>query len=121
MKKQNKTKEVMKLVNKWSERLGKDTSPSNQITNSFDHMLEMKELDGLSSTNPQTTPSSNGQFRPPHDPNKDDGIIVEWSTGEDERNSAIKETRDVLTGNSSVFNTTETDITEDDIPVDPED
>jgi hypothetical protein len=111
MRKQNKTKEAMKLVNKWSERLGKDTSPNNKITNSYDHMLETKELDGLTKDRPPE--GLNGSQ---HDPNDGDGILVEWSTDKEERNSAINEVRTVLTGESMNDTTGSADITEDDIP-----
>lgn len=114
--KQRKSADMMRLVKKWASRLGKSfTKEDTPIYNGFDHLIESKELDGLSSTKPTDT---NGVY----DPNKDEGLLVEWSVDKSDRDSVIAEVYNVLTGNS--FTAGEADnglITEDDLPLTTDD
>lgn len=111
--KQNKSAESMRLVKKWASRLGKSLfKEDDPIYNGFDHLIESKELDGLSSTKPSKT--SNGIY----DPNGDAGLLVEWSINKADRDSAINEVYNVLTDKKSINEEADNGlITEEDLPL----
>jgi len=109
-KKQGRRKEAMKLVERWATRLGKPVIKEDiELSSGFDHFLAQNELDGLSA-NPSESSGLNI-----HDPNNDHDLIIEWSVNKTERDSAINETYNVLTG--SVEQSGGSEITEDDLPV----
>lgn len=110
-KKQGRRKEAMKLVERWANRIGRPIIKEDiELSSGFDHFLTQNELDGLSA-NPS---ESNGLNI--HDPNRDPGLIIEWSVNKAERDSAIHETYNVLTG-STEQPSGGSEITEDDLPV----
>lgn len=122
LKKQGKGKEAKTILERWAKRLGKTVEREERDYNSgFDHMISMKELDGLSGTVP--LPKAEKEVKDPieaiHDPNKDREVLVEWSVDPEQRNEAIREVYDVLLAGEqahlreSVMND---DITEADIP-----
>lgn len=112
--KRGQRKEAMKIVRKWADRLGKDEPMEHNPISGFNHLLEMKELDGLSSSNENLTNGKPGKY---HDPNSDEGLLVEWSVSPDDRDEAIKEVYDVLTAGTQSENIGESDeITERDLP-----
>jgi hypothetical protein len=91
MHKQSRSKESMRLLKKWASRLGKSFSrDDNPIYNGFDHMIESKELDGLSRSRPKNTDGI-------YDPNNDSGLLVEWSVNKSDRDAVISEVYKVLT------------------------
>jgi len=94
-------------MEKWADRFGKSDDEKSEINNGYDHLIEIKELDGLTKT------TSKDDLYDSDDP----GLLVEWSVDEEERDSAIKEVKRVLTGDSAPI-TQSSVITEDDLPVD---
>jgi hypothetical protein len=75
--------------------------------------MERKELDGLSKSHPQRNHDGESQI---HDPNKDLGLLVEWSVSADLRNDAIKEVYDVITAGEHLSEAVDSgEITEEDI------
>lgn len=108
----------MKFVRKWAGRLGKDSSPKErEFLSGFDHLIESKELDGLSA-DPVSPHENNGTGDYIHNPNRDKNLLVEWSVDDDLRDEAITEVRNVITisegGNSE---SDDDEITEGDLPV----
>lgn len=112
MRKQGRRRDAKKIIERWAQRLGKDTmSDSHTPISGFNHLLEMKELDGLSSTEPSAIDSTY------HNPNHDDGLLVEWSVQEKDRDEAIAECLNVLVGDLLTHETDIEEITESDLPV----
>lgn len=88
MRKRRKKKEFMQR--QWDKR--------NTPRSSFDYLVEMKELDGLSTGSKSNPSSRNGKpvGSMPHNPNSDDGLLVEWSVGKKAREEAITEIASLL-------------------------
>jgi len=111
LRKQGKMDAAKKIMERWANRMGKFKSPDDTTFHSgFQHILENNELDGLSSS------ESKG---PTEFDSDDEGILVDWSVDEEEREAVIKEVLDVLTVGEAQEEADEDDelITEDDIPV----
>lgn len=120
LRRQGRMNDAMKIVQRWATRLGKFQSPDGiEFHSGFQHLLESNELDGLSSDSPGSHAESNGKASSVHNPNKDKGLLVEWSVDEEERDSAIKEVYNVLVAGEVNEETTDEDdmITEEDLPV----
>ena len=119
LRKQGKMDEKGRIVKKWAARMGRFTSPSDrEFSSGFQHVLESKELDGLT-TDSSPHSESDGQVSSIRDPNEDNGLLVEWSVDCGERNSAIQEVYNVLMaeeGRQTVEDEEEM-ITEEDIPI----
>ena len=92
MRKQQDRKGARKIVDKWMERLGKTAFTDREYHSGFDHLLESKELDGLTTSPMEDSSGANIQ-----DPNDTEGLLVEWSVSDQERNEAITEVLNVLT------------------------
>lgn len=107
------------ILERWAKRLGKDVKKSPVEYNSgFDHILQNHELDGLTksemATNQILGESVSGSSTYENDPN----LLVGWNIDSNIRNEAIKEVYNVLTNNTEVSNSSDSDdITEDDIPI----
>lgn len=116
--KQGKRKEALNIIRTWAHRLGRDTEPQEyNPLSGFTYLLETKELDGLSSSKPNVG-ELNGKPAHYYNPNKDTGLLVEWSVPDDLRDEAIKEVYDVLTLGGVAQPSEESDeITEEDLPV----
>lgn len=118
MRKDEKRKKILETTRKWANRLGKDlANDDNVASNNFNHLIETKELDGLTISRGEINSESGGaKF---FDPNHDTGLLVEWSVPKDLRDEAIKEVYEVLTiGEASEGGLSESDeITDDDLPV----
>lgn len=69
----------------------------NKVNSAFPNLLESKELDGLSKSKPPV--GCGGVFNP----NKDDGILIEWSVSEDERTMVLEEVSNLLKYTSNVI------------------
>jgi hypothetical protein len=88
----------------------------------FDNLLEMNELDGLSTSEDGADSEvlTEESLDPPHDPNADDELLVGFTVDDEERSSAIGETRTMLMASSDESEGTEaddnTEITENDLP-----
>lgn len=109
---QGKRKEIMEIVERWAQRLGKpNQSEEIQFCSGFAHLMEMKEFDGLSRTVPP-----NGDHKI-HDPNDDVELLVEWSVDKTLRDEVIKEVMDVITVGSVQRESGSDEITESDLPV----
>jgi len=119
MRKQNRIGDAMKIVRRWAERLGKPLfTESRSFQNAYQGMMESKEFDGLSKNAPHKPSELNGDGALHiHDPNRDPGLLVEWSVPKDMRDDAIKEVYDVLTVGESVIKEDSDDITEADLPL----
>jgi len=110
MRKERSKAARIKLVERWAKRAGKlSTADDREFISGFDHLLESKELDGLS----MTVVSSSDAI---HDPNDDHGLLVEWSVPTDLRNAAIKEVLDVITVGGIVEEDLDDEIQFSDIP-----
>ena len=113
MRKQGRIRESRKIINKWVERLGRTASTNREFHSGFDHLLEMKELDGLTKSEMHNSSGANIQ-----NPNSTDGLLVEWSVGEEERQVAIKEVLSVLkSGTVNDLPSDENVVTDEDIAV----
>lgn len=113
MRKQGRIRESRKIINKWVERLGRTASTNREFHSGFDHLLEMKELDGLTKSEMHNSSGANIQ-----NPNNTDGLLVEWSVGEEERQVAIKEVLSVLkSGTVNDLPSDENVVTDEDIAV----
>lgn len=113
MRRQGRRKDARKIVEKWAKRLGKDTiSENSEPISGYNHLLEMKELDGLSATEPEII--NDGIY---HDPNNDEGLLVEWSVKDKLREEAIADSMNVLLGDSPIRTSETEEITENDLPV----
>lgn len=115
-KKQGKRKEVMSIVEKWAKRLGKNTISEDMETyNGFDHMIDTKELDGLTKNEES---GKDQDPKSPRNPNEDSELLVEWSVDEDDRASAISETYAVIMEGVEpvVSEEEEGEVTHEDIP-----
>lgn len=112
-KKDNDRVGVKNILQKWAERLGKPSSAEDhQFRSGFQHILETKELDGLSKSQPRFEDDS-GIHDPAHDP----GLLVEWSVDKNIRDEVIREVYDVITAGESRFPVSRDDeITENDLP-----
>lgn len=119
MRKQGKINESSKIVKKWAARLGKFISPDDkQFSSGFQYFLESKELDGLSADGPRMETNQESGRLSIHNPNKDEGLLVEWSVDKEERDSAIGEVYNVLMIDEKEEESSgEELITEEDIPV----
>lgn len=120
MHKQRKSADAMRLVKKWASRLGKPFSRGeNPIYNGFDHLIESKELDGLSKNKPNSSVSNGRSITESiHDPNSDDELLVEWSVNKSDRDAVISEVYNVLMGKTDGNSEVSEDslITEEDLP-----
>jgi len=143
LRKQGKKAESMTILKKWAQRLGKSqiAEDTRRFHSGFQHLLESNELDGLATGDSEDSEENSDEMisdseNPDemisesleddrcdiidkiHNPNDDNGIMVEWSVDEEERDSAIRETYDVLTIGTSEEKTREDEstITDDDIP-----
>jgi len=113
MRKQGRISESRNIINKWAERIGRTAYTNREYHSGFDHLLEMKELDGLTKTQMEDSSGANIQ-----NPNDTDGLLVEWSVSEDERSEAIKEVLSVLVSDTAdTLPIDENLITDEDIAV----
>lgn len=119
MRKDKSISEMKSIIEGWGNRLGKGSKRSIEFSSGFDHMLTMKELDGLS----QSPPSGNNTIlEGVHNPNEDDNLLVEWSVDETARYEAIKEVYDVLVDSREpVLEDEQAEITPSDLPVNKDD
>lgn len=118
-KKDNNRAGMKSLLQKWAERLGKPLfAEHREFQSGFQHILESKELDGLSKTPPPSVHEMNGDGGAViHDPKQDPGLLVEWSVDKDTRDEVIKEVYDVITTGEHLTTTGDSDeITESDLP-----
>ena len=87
----------------------------NAMTPCFSHILEQKELDGLSTAGPPDSKegvlTESWQWEP-----DGDSVIVEWSIPRDVREEAIAEVATVLRG-ASVQTPDGDEITDADLPI----
>jgi hypothetical protein len=115
LRKQNKIEEGKRIVEGWARRLDKPLRQEEKEYNSgFDHILQINELDGLSRSVP---PKSAGTILESiHDPNNDEGIIVDWSVDQDIRSEAIKEVYEVLVADIPPEIVSSEDISPTDLP-----
>lgn len=114
MRKQGRDKEARAIVERWADKLGKPlVQESIEPLSGYDHMLNSKELDGLSKTNVQIRESAGDQI---HDPNNDEGLLVEWSVDKESRDEVIGEVRSILVQTNAVTDDDGT-ITNDDLPM----
>ena len=87
----------------------------NAMTPCFQHILEQKELDGLTKSSPPEdkegvlTESRNWD-------NEDEGVIVEWSVPSEVREEAISEVATILKG-ASVQVSNSDEVTDADLPI----
>ncbi len=110
-KRQGDMKSAMRLVRRWSDRMGRGVSSEAVMESGFEHMLSSKELDGLS----RDCPDSEGDM--PYDPNSDGGLLVEWSVEQRVRESAITEARAALIEDvSEVVDVDDDEVTFRDVP-----
>lgn len=117
LQKQGRRKEAKKILERWAERLGKDDDKFREYHSGFDHILELKELDGLSRTIPDAA-KTNGVPNHTYNPNKDPELLVEWSVDSKDRDEAISETYDIITvGNTANDEKSDSEIDESDLPV----
>jgi len=102
---------VKDILQKWAARLGKSLFvEEREFRSGFQHILESKELDGLSRTVPQKTDDMI------YDPQNDEGLLVEWSVKKDIRDEVIKEVYDVITAGADNQTIIEDgDVTDDDL------
>ncbi len=107
-----------KIVAKWAARRGKSIPSEMSINSGFDHVLENKELDGLTTSAPSSDANVARTFLESiHDPNDDKGLLVEWSVDKDIRNSVIAETLQILTCDDEATEYEDEDeITPSDLP-----
>jgi|10_taG_2_1085330.scaffolds.fasta_scaffold00044_65 hypothetical protein len=122
LRKQGKTTEAMAIVKRWAQRMGRpDSTDDREFASGFEFLLEHNELDGLSSSNSANPAESNGDGKSKiHNPNKDTGLLVEWSVDEDERDQAITEVFNVITAGETINGDgDQEEITESDLPVTP--
>jgi hypothetical protein len=121
LRRQGKMAEAKNIVKRWAARLGRVDSPDDhEFRSGFQHFLETKELDGLTSGSVPESHSLNGDGNVRiHDPNKDTGLLVEWSVEEDERQAVISEVYNVITAGEDIpeGNDDDDQITPDDLPV----
>ena len=120
LRRQGRMNEAKRIMQKWADRLGKSLNPDSRAFHSgFQHLLECNELDGLSADKPTSHAESNGKPSPIYNPNKDNGLLVEWSVDEAERDSAIQEVYNVLMAEEAPISDSEDAdvITEEDLPV----
>ena len=119
LNKANKRKDSKILLEKWSERLGRTEKSIVEYTSGYDHILNSKELDGLSGTVPKETISedknSDSIVDDIYNPNNDEGLLVKWSVDEVVRNEAIEEIYNVLTSSIPPELTDTEEITVDDM------
>lgn len=111
LRKQGRINEAMVIAKKWADRLGRDANPDPiEFSSGFDHFLETKELDGLTTN----VPEESGKV---YSPNDDEGLLIEWSVDNKMRDSVIQETLNVITaGEQGDLDDQEETITENDIP-----
>jgi hypothetical protein len=76
-------------------------------------MMESKEFDGLSRAEPPDLPS-NRVYNPNND--SKDSLLVEWSVDQEERDQAISEVYNVITGGDGEYSDDTDEITEKDLP-----
>lgn len=108
-KRNNDKNAAMNLLRKWSTRLGKlPFSENREFYSGFQNMLESKEFDGLSKTQPSGDD---------HDPNSDSGLLVEWSVPKSIRDETIAEVYKVITDGEESVISDGTEITADDLPI----
>lgn len=114
LRRQKKLDEMKKITQRWFDRLGK-TCNNIEFNSGFDYFIENNELDGLSSSKPSNHGSDKFSY---HDPNDDDGLLVEWSVDKQVRDDVIKETYNVITVGDVISKQDDDDnvITEEDIP-----
>jgi hypothetical protein len=113
MRKDDDRRGARKLVEKWADRLGKDTfTESREFRSTFQGYINSKELDGLSGT--KVTKSDESVI---HDPNRDPALLVEWSVDPTERDDAIREVYNVLTEGSEDVDVEGDEVTESDLPI----
>lgn len=120
LRKQGRMDEARKIVRRWAGRLGRPDNPDDREFHSgFDHLVEMKELDGLSSDPPRSSVEMNGDGMHIPNPNKDKGLMVEWSVDDEERQNVIEEVYNVITAGESIAESSddEEEITPADIPI----
>jgi hypothetical protein len=112
MKKREVDEKVKMYLEKIQRRRGFQNDDEFIPNNRYDHLVESKELDGLSRTKP---PHSSDTY---HDPNGDGGLLVEWSIPKDVRDEVIKENLDILLRSRDVDpkNVSNSDISEADLP-----
>jgi len=119
LNKEGKRQTIMEIVRRWAERLGKDDLiERSNISSKFDYLLESKELDGLTKKHVDIKFSNNGDGEvhvEPFDVDKSD-LIIDWSVSNDERESAIMETRNILLGEVDEVIEESEEITESDLP-----
>lgn len=82
---------------------------SEEITSQFDYMIGAKELDGLTKGK---IPVSTG--RDIYNPNIEEGLLVEWSVPENDRNDVIRENLELV--DASVAEPSSDEITDADLP-----
>lgn len=119
-KKEGKRREALRIIQRWAQRLGKPLfAEDRQFSSGYQAMLESKELDGLSrspSPKPHELNGDGGMYI--HDPNRDRGLLVEWSVPKEMRDEAIKEVYDVITaGEQLPAAHDDEEITEADLPM----
>ena len=107
-----KRREVRALIERWAARRGSSMSAEEVTFHSgFKNLLESKEFDGLSSNAPA---GNSGDI---YDPNRDQGLIVEWSVDPEERDSAIREVYTVLTDGKIETPNESNEITQADVDI----
>jgi len=92
----------------------------NAVTSLFSNLMENKELDGLTKSKPTEgviEESAKDKDVPGlYDPNKDEGLLVEWSVPKEDRDGVIFEVRNVLVNETVSSDGTSGEIIDDDLP-----
>ena len=102
---------IRAYLEKIHSRRGFVYDETNNINSRYEYLMESKELDGLSKTKP---PVSDNIY---HDPNSDNGLLVEWSIPKNVRDEAINENLNImLKGRESSIISPAADISENDLP-----
>jgi hypothetical protein len=127
LRRRGREAQAMELVKKWARKRGTNETHDGEIANSFKFMLESKELDGLSASDPKDTakaitdgPTTISECKvkfttlpySADDPN----LLVEWSVPEEDRNSAISDTLMILAADIPAIPGDDSEITRDDLP-----
>jgi hypothetical protein len=116
MKNADNRQQRQRILKRWADRLGR-LAESREFSSGFDHILESKELDGLSRKE-QVSHESGTILESITDPNLDgDNILVRWSVDKKLRDETIKETYDLLVGEELDVGDDIEEIQEEDLPI----
>ena len=106
-------KKIKTYLEKIHSRRGYACDDGYKINSKYDNLIESKELDGLS----KSKPANNGSDIY-HDPNNDNGLLVEWSVPKQIRDEVIKENYDIVmkSKDGDLSPNVSSEISESDLP-----